>query len=157
VRQLARRSALLRDHADRVPAGPVEVEALAATVLLVRRSAFAAVGGFDTGFFLYGEDLDLCRRLRQAGWTLAALENVWAVHESGGSAASTVGRELQWWRGTMQYAARWWTTGAWAVAIFAAVARATRLTISSPAIAPSAWSHVVWEPLHDRLRRPAAS
>jgi N-acetylglucosaminyl-diphospho-decaprenol L-rhamnosyltransferase len=34
----------------------------------VRRTAFEEVGGFDTGYFMYFEDLDLCRRLALAGW-----------------------------------------------------------------------------------------
>lgn len=37
--------------------------------LLVRRAAWDAVGGFDAGQWLYAEDLDLCWRLRRAGWT----------------------------------------------------------------------------------------
>ncbi|HEX2117597.1 MAG TPA: glycosyltransferase, partial [Acidimicrobiales bacterium] len=86
VASLLRRSSVLRDHADRVPAGPVEVESLAATAVLVRRAAMNAVGGFDESYFLYGEDLDLCRRMRLAGWTLLSVPDVWAVHASGGSA-----------------------------------------------------------------------
>jgi GT2 family glycosyltransferase len=35
--------------------------------LMFRTSAFRAVGGFDEAFFMYGEDLDICRRLRAAG------------------------------------------------------------------------------------------
>ena len=46
-----------------------EQELLSGTAgcLMVRASAFREVGGFDTEFFMYGEDLDLCRRLREAG------------------------------------------------------------------------------------------
>lgn len=116
VRALARRSAVLRDHADRVPAGPVEVESLAAAAVLVRREAFDWVGGFDPGYFLYGEDLDLCRRLRAAGWKLLAIPDVWATHTSGGSATSSREREQDWWEGTMAFAATWWTGPKWWVA-----------------------------------------
>lgn len=38
-----------------------------AACLMVRSADFDAVGGFDESFFMYGEDLDLCRRLRESG------------------------------------------------------------------------------------------
>src|SRR5262249_13735666 len=38
------------------------------TFVAVRRELFAALGGFDGAYFLYGEDLDLCHRARAAGW-----------------------------------------------------------------------------------------
>lgn len=41
---------------------------LSGSCLLVRRTAFESVGGFDTGYFMYFEDLDLCRRLAAADW-----------------------------------------------------------------------------------------
>lgn len=49
---------------------PVEAPTgwLSGSCLLVRRSAFEAVGGFDSRYFMYFEDLDLCRRLAAAGW-----------------------------------------------------------------------------------------
>jgi GT2 family glycosyltransferase len=58
---------------------------LSASCLLARREALAAVGGFDESFFLYEEDVDLCRRLRQAGWALVFTPEAEVVHHLGRS------------------------------------------------------------------------
>jgi N-acetylglucosaminyl-diphospho-decaprenol L-rhamnosyltransferase len=109
VRLLAARVPALADHAERRPATARDVEALAAVAVLARRTALDEVGGFDSErYFLYGEDADLCLRLRRAGWKLVALPDRWAAHLSGASSASTRAREVEWWRGTMAYARRWW-------------------------------------------------
>ena len=50
--------------------------------LLVRRSAFEAVGGFDPRIFMYGEDVDLSWRLRAAGWRVLYQPKVAVVHET---------------------------------------------------------------------------
>jgi len=47
-----------------------DVQALCGCAMLVRRSAFEAVGGFDPAFFMYFEDVDLCWRLRRRGHRL---------------------------------------------------------------------------------------
>ena len=150
VRALTARSATLGDHARRVPPAPTEVESLATTAVLVRRAAFEEAGGFDPSFFLYGEDLDLCRRLRRAGWTLVALPEVWADHQSGGSAASDWHRELHWWRGTMGFAARWWGPAAWSAALVASTVRCARLALRRPKGAGAAFSALVMGPARDR-------
>jgi len=54
-----------------------------AAFLLIRREALDAVGGFDERFFLYGEDLDLCRRIRAAGWRIRYDPRATAVHVKG--------------------------------------------------------------------------
>lgn len=47
---------------------PAAVDWVAGTHLVARRTAWDEVGGFDEGFFMYLEDVDLCWRLRQKGW-----------------------------------------------------------------------------------------
>jgi N-acetylglucosaminyl-diphospho-decaprenol L-rhamnosyltransferase len=54
--------------------------------MLVRRSALEDLGGFDDGFFMYCEDIDLCRRLREAGHDLLFEPAAAVVHEGGASA-----------------------------------------------------------------------
>ncbi|WP_167051073.1 glycosyltransferase family 2 protein [Salinibacterium sp. ZJ77] len=51
-------------------AEPIERDAgwLSGACLLVRRSAFEQIRGFDEGYFMYFEDVDLGRRLGEAGW-----------------------------------------------------------------------------------------
>jgi N-acetylglucosaminyl-diphospho-decaprenol L-rhamnosyltransferase len=45
-----------------------EVPWVVGAFFIVRREAWEAVGGFDPSYFLYFEDVDLCWRLRRAGW-----------------------------------------------------------------------------------------
>jgi GT2 family glycosyltransferase len=56
--------------------------------LLARREALAEVGGFDERYFMYWEDADLCRRLRQRGYTIRYVPAASAVHRVGQSSRS---------------------------------------------------------------------
>lgn len=60
---------------------------LSAACVLLRRDAFELVGGFDERFFLYAEDVDLCRRLRRAGWELKYVPDALVEHDRGASRA----------------------------------------------------------------------
>jgi GT2 family glycosyltransferase len=60
-------------------------EVLSGCFLLVRRAAVEQVGGLDERFFFYGEDIDWCRRFRDAGWKLAYVPAATATHFGGGS------------------------------------------------------------------------
>lgn len=55
---------------------------------MMRRSDFMEVGGFDEGFFLYYEDVDLCRRAQQAGLTICRSRQAVFEHHGGLSHAS---------------------------------------------------------------------
>jgi GT2 family glycosyltransferase len=50
---------------------------------LARRDRLLSVNGFDERYFLYWEDADLCRRLRQAGWTIRYVSDATVVHTGG--------------------------------------------------------------------------
>ncbi|HEY0660786.1 MAG TPA: glycosyltransferase family 2 protein [Lysobacter sp.] len=59
------------------------VEAVSGALLLLPRVLFDRIGGFDTGYRLHAEDLDLCRRARVAGATIAVANHVRVVHIRG--------------------------------------------------------------------------
>ena len=153
VRVLARRVPSLRDHVERVPSAAEDVETLAAVSILVRRDAFECIGGFDERYFLYGEDLDLCRRLRCAGWRLVSLPVAWASHHSGASASGRWDRELRWWEGTMQFAAQWWATGAFLGALSAGGVMWVRLAVARPRSVGLAFRSLIGRPVRQRKRR----
>lgn len=103
VRGVRRRdtSALARaEAAARVPQEPVWVSA---SCLLVRKEAFAAVGGFDEGFFLYEEDVDLCVRLRAAGATILHVPEAEVVHHLGRSTARSPRAALEYHRSHLRF------------------------------------------------------
>lgn len=73
------------------PAISTQVEAVAATFMLVRRDAFMAVGGMDDGYFLYVEDTDLCKRWHDHGFEVWLEPEVTVVHDwQGGSGRDPV-------------------------------------------------------------------
>ena len=149
---LARRAPSLRDHVERVPSSAEDVETLAAVSILVRRVAFERIDGFDERYFLYGEDLDLCRRLRGAGWRLVSLPVAWASHHSGASASGWWDRELRWWEGTMQFSAHWWANGAFLGALSAGGVMWVRLAVVRPRSAWFAFRTLIVRPVGLRQR-----
>lgn len=65
--------------------GLVEVEALLGTFLVFRTTAIAQAGGFDERFFMFAEDMDISRRLRQSGWKLVLEPRSRVRHYCGGA------------------------------------------------------------------------
>ena len=65
-----------------VPATPVQVDWLAGMFLVVTSEIFRTAGGFDEGYFLYYEDVDLCWRLQSLRRAALQVPPVSAVHDA---------------------------------------------------------------------------
>lgn len=71
---------------DTLPLQPVE--AVSGALMLLPRALFQRVGGFDEGYRLHAEDLDLCRRVRAAGGAVTVANAVRVLHVRGVSSRS---------------------------------------------------------------------
>lgn len=94
------RSLLSPGHLNRsgtmaVPGGDACLPFLSGACLLVRRELFLALGGFDPAIFLFYEDDDLCRRMRDAGHALVHVHGAEARHGRGKSSAPSPQRRFK--------------------------------------------------------------
>lgn len=90
--RLERAAPMLRDfnrHTDPLPSQPVAVGAVSGALLVIGREDFARLGGFDEGYFVHVEDLDLCRRAELAGWRVMFAPGPHGVHLRSTSAAES--------------------------------------------------------------------
>jgi N-acetylglucosaminyl-diphospho-decaprenol L-rhamnosyltransferase len=62
-----------------------DVDWVQGAALMARREAIAQVGPMDAGYFMYSEELDWCRRFREAGWRVVYLPTAQVVHYGGKS------------------------------------------------------------------------
>jgi GT2 family glycosyltransferase len=71
---------------------------------MVRREALLQVGTLDDRFWMYGEDVDWCRRFRCAGWKVVFYPEAKAIHYGGGSSKnSSSSSYIQMQRANLQY------------------------------------------------------
>ena len=73
----------LPEHATKA----AEVETLSGAFMLVRADAWREAKGFDPSYFMYSEELDLCYRLRQLGWSIVMTPRAEIIHLVGGGNA----------------------------------------------------------------------
>jgi len=82
------------------------VDVLSGCFLVVRREALDNVGLLDEDFFIYGEDIDWCRRFQEAGWDVVFYPEAQAIHTGGASSSNAPIKfylemqkaDLQYWR-----------------------------------------------------------
>jgi len=59
---------------------PIKIPAVSATAIMVKTALFNDIGGFDERFFMYLEDIDLCRRIRERGMPVILVPEVKIKH-----------------------------------------------------------------------------
>jgi GT2 family glycosyltransferase len=82
------------------------VDILSGCFWMVRKEALEKVGLLDEGFFMYGEDMDWCKRFWAKGWALVFFPSAEAIHYGGASSANAPVRffiekqraDLQYWK-----------------------------------------------------------
>ncbi len=62
-----------------------EVDAVSGSFLMFRREIWDQIGRLDSSFFMYGEDLDYCYRIKQAGWKIYYVPFTKIIHYKGES------------------------------------------------------------------------
>ena len=67
------------------PQQEVMIDTLSGACMLVRREAFEKVGGFDEDYFLFGDDIDLCWKLRESGHEVWYVPSSQVIHVKGAS------------------------------------------------------------------------
>jgi N-acetylglucosaminyl-diphospho-decaprenol L-rhamnosyltransferase len=119
---------------DADPAQPRSVDWVSGAAIWLRRSALDAAGGWDEGFFMYMEDLELCRRLRLAGFDVAYEPGGVVIHVQGASTSRTPYRMLvQHHRSAWRFARLRLTGAAAALLPFAAVYLSVRCILAMAA------------------------
>jgi N-acetylglucosaminyl-diphospho-decaprenol L-rhamnosyltransferase len=68
--------------------GAASVDVLSGACLMIKRSVFEAVGQFSTRYFMYSEDVDLCYKVKRAGWKNYFTGAAQVIHRGGKSSKS---------------------------------------------------------------------
>jgi GT2 family glycosyltransferase len=89
------------------PRTPAPVQTISGACFHVRREDFEALGGFDEGFFLHVEDIDLCWRARQQGGSVVFDPGARVIHLGSTSQTHPMVVEFHKGRGLVRYFIRY--------------------------------------------------
>jgi hypothetical protein len=84
------------------------VDWITGAAMLTRRPVLEAVGGLDERFFMYSEELDWCRRVKDAGWEIHYYPKAQIIHYEGKSSEQVVpARHVYFQSSKVQYARKY--------------------------------------------------
>lgn len=76
---------------------PVNIDWAAGSFLLFKKTAYETLGGFDTKYFMYFEDVDICRRARSKKMLLTYLPHIKAIHTGAFRNRKIFSRHFRWY------------------------------------------------------------
>ena len=82
---------------------PQRVAVLTGAFMLVRADVWRALGGFDIRYFMYTEEVDLCRRIADYGCEIWAEPRIRLLHDTGSGSPRSAGRLVQLCRGNATF------------------------------------------------------
>lgn len=105
LQPLAPRKLLRHYYAQDLPDDETaDVDWVMGASLMVRREVVEQVGGMDEAYFMYSEELDWCRRIKDAGWRVVYLPGAQVIHHEGKSSEQAVtARHVNFNRAKLRY------------------------------------------------------
>lgn len=94
-----------------------EVDAVSGSFMFLRREVYEKIGGLDETFFMYGEDLDYCYRVKQAGYKVYYVHSTQIIHFKGESTKRSNIDELKHFYDAMRLFVRKHFSGSWLIEI----------------------------------------
>ncbi len=115
---------------------PRAVDAVLGACLIVRQATLDQVGALDPAYFMYSEEIDLCYRIRRAGWRIYWVPQAKIVHYGGQSTRQVAASMfIQLYRSKVLFFRK--NQGRWAAVVYKLVLLA--VTIPRLVLTPLAW------------------
>lgn len=139
-------------YLDRDLSQPGFVEQPAGAFLAVRRDAWQQLGGMDEGFHpVWFEDVDLCKRAKEAGFEISYVPSVMAEHTGGHSVGNipAASRAVYWYVSLLKYAAKHFRAihyrGICAAVMLSSIPRAVAGMIDARSVTPLVtYARIFW-------------
>lgn len=124
-------------ESDPLPLSPVKYSTVSGACMMMGRQSFEALGGFDEKYFLHVEDIDICKRTREAGGDVYFVPHAKVMHYG---STSQVGRHKVEWEKLKGFTRYFWdyspsifgkvlTTIAWPFMMLAIMGRSSALVV----------------------------
>lgn len=130
---------------------PADVGVVTGLMLLIRRSLWTALGGFDDQFFMYSEDVDLCLRATALGYRPCITPTAVVIHEGGASSASPSDKIVLVLAGRATLMRKHWSPARYRIGVHFLIAGVALRAIAQPRVWRPAWQcRAMWSAGYSR-------